>query len=97
MNRHKIQYKIIDGQLTTSDYGLANWLVFSGLYFLGAFEVPPYPRKSFVFQVDPETAQELIEDWALQNTREAEVCRAFFDAHQQIKWSLKESVDASKL
>lgn len=91
-----IQYKIIDNQLTTSDYGLANWLDFNGLLFLGTYELPNEPRKSFVFQTDPNEAMALIEEWVAADSMEADICRRFFKSHSAIKRALKESYRVSK-
>lgn len=95
----RIDYKIINNHLTTTDYGLANWLAYNDVVFLGTYEVPGEPRKSFVFQVEDEPIeyQGLIEEWAMPTQPEALVCRKFFRSHSTIKRALKESENIANL
>lgn len=78
----------------TSDYGLANWLVFNGVELLGTVELPNETRKSFVFLSD-DRVEDLINDWNRPVSEQADICRRFFKAHTYIKRNLRESLRVS--
>lgn len=82
-------------KFTTTDYGLANWLVFNRVELLGAVEIPPETRKSFVF-TNQEDMDYLVQEWQAPTTDEAAICKAFFKAHTLIKKTLKESLNVQE-
>lgn len=81
-----------DNKFTTTDYGLANWLVFNGIDLLGAVEYPPDTKKSFVFLASTEL-DDLVSDWETPTTELAQTCKSFFHAHREVKSALKESLN----
>jgi hypothetical protein len=81
---------------TTEDYGLANWLLFKGVEFLGAVAYPDNPRKSFFF-IKPDNLEELTDEWFNPTTEEAKICKKFFKAHTIIKKELRDSYDAGSV
>lgn len=85
----------MENDYTTSDYGLANWLVFNGVELLGAIELPNDTRKNFVFLYE-DRIPELVEAWggpfSEPDTEPARTCKHFFKSHMYIKKNLRESI-----
>lgn len=82
-----------DENYSTQDYGLANWLLFNGLEFLGCVQYPGDSRKSFVF-INEDSVSELTDEWKHPQTETGRLGKGFFRAHTAIKRALKESFDA---
>lgn len=87
-------------EFSTSDYGLANWLVFNRVELLGAVELPNEYRKNFVFLYEDrilELAEEWGEPFSEPDTEPARTCKKFFRAHAYIKKNLRESIRVSDI
>lgn len=87
---------ITNDNFTTTDYGLANWLVFNRIQLLGTVHYANDSKKSFVFLYS-DRIPELEAQWGppLSNpeTEPAKTCKKFFSAHSIIKKALKDSID----